>query len=258
VPSVPIVVAREPGDPASLDAAIDALLRRNRPFLADPILDPIPFGLAASIARYVGLRARYPEIGIMMGIGNVTELTEADTSGINAVLLGMAAELRVNAVLTTSVSLHARRAIKEADVARRIMHVAREAQVLPKGICSDLSALHAKRPFPYDAAEIALFAQAVRDPNFRVQVAADGIHVYNRDGHAVEGDPFALYPGLGLQADGGHAFYMGVQLARAEIAWKLGKRFDQDQALDWGCQVEVDRSTLDLDSWAPSGTTRKR
>jgi dihydropteroate synthase-like protein len=258
VPSVPILVAREPGDPASLDAAIDALLARNRPFLADPILDPIPFGLAASIARYVGLRARYPEIGIMMGIGNVTELTEADTSGINAVLLGMAAELRVSAVLTTSVSLHARRAVKEADVARRIMHVAREAQVLPKGICSDLSALHAKRPFPYDAAEIALFAEAVRDPNFRVQVAADGIHVYNRDGHAVDGDPFALYPGLGLEADGGHAFYMGVQLARAEIAWKLGKRFDQDQALDWGCQVEVERSTLDLVSWAAPGSTRKR
>jgi dihydropteroate synthase-like protein len=258
VPSVPILVAREPGDPASLDAAIDVLLARNRPFLADPILDPIPFGLAASIARYVGLRARYPEIGIMMGIGNVTELTEADTSGINAVLLGMAAELRVSAVLTTSVSLHARRAVKEADVARRIMHVAREAQVLPKGICSDLSALHAKRPFPYDAAEIALIAEAVRDPNFRVQVAADGIHVYNRDGHAVDGDPFALYPGLGLEADGGHAFYMGVQLARAEIAWKLGKRFDQDQALDWGCQVEVERSTLDLDSWAAPGSTRKR
>ncbi len=98
----------------------------------------------------------------------------------------------------------------------------------------------------------------MRDPNFRVQVAADGIHVYNRDGHAVDGDPFALYPGLGLEADGGHAFYMGVQLARAEIAWKLGKRFDQDQALDWGCQVEVERSTLDLDSWAAPGSTRKR
>ena len=258
VSSVPILVAREPGDPASLDAAIDALLARNRPFLADPILDPIPFGLAASIARYVGLRARYPEIGIMMGIGNVTELTEADTSGINAVLLGMAAELRVSAVLTTSVSLHARRAVKEADVARRVMHVAREAQVLPKGICSDLSALHDKRPFPYDAAEIGLIAEAIRDPNFRVQVAADGIHVYNRDGHSVEVDPFALYPGLKLEADGGHAFYMGVQLARAEIAWKLGKRFDQDQALDWGCQVEVERSTLDLDSWVAPGSTRRK
>jgi len=258
VASVPILVAREPGDPASLDTAIDALLSRNRPFLADPILDPIPFGLAASIARYVALRARYPDIGIMMGIGNVTELTEADTSGINAVLLGMAAELRVNAVLTTSVSLHARRAVKEADIARRMMFAAREAQVLPKGICSDLATLHDKRPFPYDAAEIGLFAAAVRDPNFRVQVAADGIHVYNRDGHQVERDPFALYRGLGLEADGGHAFYMGVQLARAEIAWKLGKRFDQDQELDWGAGVEVERSTGDLDKWEEVGSTRRK
>jgi dihydropteroate synthase-like protein len=256
ISSVPILVAREPGDPASLDAAIDALVARNRPFLADPILDPIPFGLAASVARYVALRNKYPAIGIMMGIGNVTELTEADTSGINAVLLGMAAELHVSAVLTTSVSLHARRAVKEADVARRVMFAAREAQVLPKGISSDLSALHDKRPFPYDAAEIALFAQAIRDPNFRVQVAPDGIHVYNRDGHAVESDPFALYPGLKLEADGAHAFYMGVQLARAEIAWKLGKRFDQDQALDWGCQV--DRPAPDLENWATPGTTRKK
>jgi dihydropteroate synthase-like protein len=256
VASTPVLVAREPGDHASLDAAIDAMTARGRPFLADPILDPIPFGLAASIARYVSLRERYPEAAIMMGIGNVTELTEADTSGINAVLLGMAAELRVAAVLTTSVSLHARRAVREADVARRVMHAAREAQVLPKGISGDLSALHAKRPFPYSAAEIDEFAQAVRDPNFRVQVAADGIHVYNRDGHQTAGDPFALYPALKLERDGGHAFYMGVQLARAEIAWQLGKRFDQDQPLDWGC--EVDRVEEDLMAWHAPGATKKK
>ena len=256
VASTPILVAREPGDMASLDAAIDVLRKRGRSFLADPILDPIPFGLAASIARYVALRERYPDVAIMMGIGNVTELTEADTSGINAVLLGMAAELRVAAVLTTSVSLHARRAVREADVARRVMHAAREAQVLPKGISGDLSALHAKRPFPYSAAEIDEFAQAVRDPNFRVQVAADGIHVYNRDGHQTAGDPFALYPALKVESDGGHAFYMGVQLARAEIAWQLGKRFDQDQPLDWGC--EVDRIEEDLMAWHAPGATKKK
>lgn len=256
VPSTPILVAREPGDPASLDAAIDLLAARERPFLADPILDPIPFGLAASIARYVGLRERYPDIAIMMGIGNVTELTEADTSGINAVLLGMATELRVSAVLTTSVSLHARRAVREADVARRVMHAAREALVLPKGIDSDLATVHAKRPFPYSAVEIDEFAHNVRDPNFRVQISTDGIHVYNRDGHRKGHDPFALYPALHLEADGGHAFYMGVQLARAEIAWRLGKRFDQDQPLDWGCAL--DRDEQDLITWRAPGETRKK
>ncbi|SAL60195.1 hypothetical protein AWB73_06693 [Caballeronia turbans] len=256
IASTPILVPREPADGASLDAAIEALTKRGRPFLADPILDPIPFGLAASIARYVSLRERYPDVPIMMGVGNVTELTEADTSGINAVLFGMAAELRIAAVLTTSVSLHARRAVREADVARRVMHAARETQTLPKGISADLSALHAKRPFPYNAEEIATLAAAIRDPNFRVQVSAEGIHVYNRDGHHVAVDPFALYPELRVETDGGHAFYLGVQLARAEIAWQLGKRFDQDQPLDWGC--EVDRPDEDLTAWHAPGSTRKK
>jgi len=256
VPSTPILVARDSRDPASLDAAIERFTARGRAFLADPILDPIPFGLATSIARYVRLRERYPDVAIMMGIGNVTELTEADTSGINAVLLGMAAELRVSAVLTTSVSLHARRAVREADIARRVMHAAREAQVLPKGIDGDLATVHAKRPFPYSPAEIDEFARQVRDPNFRVQVSAEAIHVYNRDGHLRGGDPFEFYPDLHLEADGGHAFYMGVQLARAEIAWRLGKRFDQDQPLDWGCAV--DRPEQDLSAWCAPGETMKK
>ncbi|WEY41615.1 DUF6513 domain-containing protein [Paraburkholderia sp. SUR17] len=256
VPSTPILVAREPADEASLDAAIEAMTARGRPFLADPILDPIPFGLATSIARYVRLRERYPDVAIMMGIGNVTELTEADTSGINAVLFGMAAELRIAAVLTTSVSQHARRAVREADVARRVMHAARTAQVLPKGIDARLATVHEKRPFPYSPAEIDEIAQGVRDPNFRVQVSTQGIHVYNRDGQRRAVDPFDLYPQLGLETDGGHAFYMGVQLARAQIAWQLGKRFDQDQPLDWGCAV--DKPEDDLCVWQAPGSTRKK
>ncbi|HVE07761.1 MAG TPA: dihydropteroate synthase, partial [Paraburkholderia sp.] len=256
VPATPILVAREPRDPASLHQAIDTLLARGKPFLADPILDPIPFGFAASVARYVALRERYPQIPLMLGIGNVTELTEADTTGINALLLGMAAELNIAAVLTTSVSLHARRAVREADVARRIMHAAHDAQVLPKGISTELAALHAKRPFPYEPREIADIAAGIRDPNYRVQVSDDGIHVYNRELHAISGDPFELYPQLKVEQDGGHAFYLGVQLARAEIAWQLGKRFDQDAPLDWGCAVE--RPAEDLSAWHAPGTTKKK
>ncbi|CAN7403466.1 DUF6513 domain-containing protein [Trinickia sp. LjRoot230] len=256
VASTPIIVAREPGDMASLDTAIDAMRARGRAFLADPILDPLPFGLATSIARYVGLRERYPDVSMMMGVGNVTELTEADTSGINAVLLGMAAELHVSAILTTSVSRHARRAVCEADVARRVMYAAREAQVLPKGMGGELATVHEKRPFPYSATEIDELAQGVRDPNFRVQVAEDGLHVYNRAGHWRGVDPFALYPELDFGTDAGHAFYMGVQLARAEIAWQLGKRFNQDEALDWGCAVE--RAAEDFGVWCAPGATMKK
>ena len=256
VAATPVLVSREPGDDASLYAAIDHMQARGKPFLADPILDPLPFGLLASLCRYQRLRERYADAPIMVGVGNLTELTEADTGGINAMLLGICSELHASAILTTEVSNHARRAVREADVARRVMYAAREQRTLPKGMSDDLMSLHAKRPFPDTPAEIAETAAAIRDPNFRVQIATDGVHVYNRDGHHIDTDAFALWPRLRLEHDGNHAFYMGVELARAEIAWKLGKRYVQDQELDWGCAVP--RKTQDLAQWCAPGTTMKQ
>ncbi len=254
VAATPVLIPSAPHDEASLHAAIDAMTAKGRAFLADPILDPIPFGFTASIVRYHALRARYPEAPIMMGVGNLTELTEADTSGINALLFGIAAELDVAAVLTTQVSAHARRAVREADWARRIMHAARRQRSLPKGLSGALMTVHDKHPFPDAPAEIAATAAQVRDPNFRVQVAADGLHVYNRDGLRTGTRAFELWPQLGLENDASHAFYMGVELAHAQIAWQLGKRYVQDQPLDWGCAVE--REAEDLDAWCAPGTTR--
>jgi hypothetical protein len=94
--------------------------------------------------------------------------------------------------------------------------------------------LHEKSPWPNSSAEIRETAASVKDPNFRVQVADEGIHVYNRDGLQVVTDPFAAWPDLKLEQDGSHAFYLGVQMARAQIAWELGKRFVQDRPLNWG------------------------
>jgi dihydropteroate synthase-like protein len=256
VASTPILLPREPGDEASLFAAIETASAMGRPFLADPILDPIPFGLLKSLVRYQHVRDAFPDAPIMMGVGNVTELTEADTCGINAVLLGMGAELGISGILTTQVSQHARRAIREADVARRVMYAAREQRTLPKGMSDALMTVHAKRPFPDTPEEIAETARAIRDPNFRVQVSSAGVHVYNRDGHHMAVDPFALWPRLKLEDDGAHAFYMGVELARAEVAWRLGKRYAQDQSLDWGCAAERDAENL-LEQCAPGTTMRK-
>jgi dihydropteroate synthase-like protein len=237
VPATPVLIPRTPSDEASLYDAVDRMQRRGRPFLADSILDPIPFGLAASIVRYHRLRERFPDAPIMIGVGNLTELTEADTSGINAVLLGIAAELGAAAILTTQVSQHARRAVSEADWARRIMHAAARHDTLPKGLSDALMTTHAKHPFPDTPEEIGEIAAQVRDPSFRVQISPLGLHVYNRDGLRQGLDPFELWPQLKLEDDASHAFYMGVQLARAQIAWQLGKRYVQDQPLDWGCAV---------------------
>ncbi|HEU4708334.1 MAG TPA: dihydropteroate synthase, partial [Methylophilaceae bacterium] len=37
--------------------------------------------------------------------------------------------------------------------------------------------------------------------------------------------------------DASHAFYLGVELARAQIAWQLRKRYRQDEELQWGCNT---------------------
>jgi dihydropteroate synthase-like protein len=254
VESTPILIPREPADEGSLYTAIEALDKAGRPFLADAILDPIPFGLTNSIVRYHRLRERYPTVAIMMGVGNVTELTEADTSGINALLFGIAAELNVAAVLTTQVSAHARRAVREADWARRIMHAAVRQRSLPKGMSGALMTVHDKHPFPDTPAEIEAVAAQVRDPNFRVQVSEAGLHVYNRDGHSLGQGAFELWPQLKLEHDAAHAFYMGVELAHAQIAFQLGKRYVQDQPLDWG--VALPTTEQDLNAWCAPGSTR--
>lgn len=234
VASTPILIPSSPGNMNSLYRAIEAMQNKCRAFIADAILDPIPFGLTDSIVRYQRLRKRYPDIEIMMGVGNLTELTDADTTGINAILFGIISELKLNAVLATSVSPHATNAVAEANIARRVMFAAREDRRLPRDYSNGLLGLHDRRPFTYSDEEIKDVAAAIKDPSFRIQVNANGLHIYNRDGHFQDVDPFKLYPHLKVDDDASHAFYLGVELARAQIAWQLKKRYNQDEELAWG------------------------
>jgi dihydropteroate synthase len=185
------------------------------------------------------LRKKYPEIQIMMGIGNVTELTDADTTGINAILFGLISELNINAVLATSVSPHAVNAIAEADIARRVMFRAKQDNRLPRGYSADLNGLHDRKPFPYNSREIAEFAAQIKDPSFRIMVSEAGVHVFNRDGQQLDVDPYKFYANLGVDNDASHAFYLGVELARAQIAQQLGKRYVQDEELNWGVNINA-------------------
>ena len=58
-------------------------------------------------------------------------------------------------------------------------------------------------------------------------------------------DPFAFYANLKVENDASHAFYLGVELARAQIAWQLKKRYVQDEALNWGVASEDRKQTTD-------------
>jgi dihydropteroate synthase-like protein len=247
----PVLIPASHGD---LDSLVRAYEHAQvlRPIL-DPILDPIHFGFSDSLARYRELRARLPEAEMMMGTGNLTELTEADSVGVTAILLGVCSELRIANALTVQVSPHTRRTVEEHDAARRILFAARRDHSLPKGYGRALLQIHDRSPFPNAAAEIDAAAAQVKDRNFRIEVAADGIHVFNSQGHWVASDALALFDKLGVEQEGAHAFYLGAELQKAEIAFRLGKRYAQDEPLDWG--VAVDRPAQDRTRLAAAGHT---
>ncbi len=239
VAATPILIPAKLHSLPSLYRAIEICLKRNKPFIADAILDPIHFGFTDSIVRYQKLRKKYPDIEVMMGVGNLTELTDADTTGINALLFGIISELQINAVLATSVSPHALNAISQADIARRVMFAAKADGRLPRGYSHGLLGLHDRKPFTYTTDEIKETASQIKDPSFRIQVSEEGVHIYNRDGIFEATDPFDLYQYLKVEDDASHAFYLGVELARAQIAWQLNKRYVQDQELTWGVATKV-------------------
>jgi dihydropteroate synthase-like protein len=239
-----VLIPATHGDLGSLLRASEIAERKGTACILDPILDPIHFGFAASLTRYAELRRRAPDAEILMGTGNLTELTDADSGGLTALLLGICSELRIRNALVVHVSPHTRRTIEEHDAARRMLFAAREDSSLPRNYGAALLQLHDRRPFPNSTAEIEELAGQVKDLNFRIETASDGIHVYNSAGRHFARDAFSLFPKLGVEGDAAHAFYLGAELMKAEIAWRLGKRYVQDDPLDWGAAVSREREDL--------------
>ncbi len=116
-----VEVVAIPDNPSRLEGLYDTvqlLAESGVPLRVDPILEPIGFGFANSLGRYLTVRQQLPEAEMMMGIGNLTEMTDADSAGINVLLLGFCQELRIESVLTTQVINWARTSVRECDLAR--------------------------------------------------------------------------------------------------------------------------------------------
>ena len=236
---VPILLPRPHGDLDSLLRAIDMCVAKGIPHIADPVLDPINFGFMTSLERYAQLRRARPDVEILMGTGNLTELTDADSGGVTAMLIGICAELGIRNVLIVQVSPHTRRTVEEHDAARRLMYRAREDNNLPKGYGNQLLSLHDVRPIPIRPSRSRRTPRTsrMRTSASRPRTTACTSTIAT----ATTSLPIRsqLFDKLGVEKDGAHAFYLGYELAKAEIARALGKRYAQDGPLDWG--VAADR-----------------
>ncbi len=234
-----VVVPDVPGDEKNFSETVNFLVANNVRVRLDPILEPIGCGFARALDRYSKVRAQYKDLPMMMGIGNITELTDVDSAGVNMLLLGICQELRIESVLTTNVINWARSSVKECDIARRAVHYAVANGIPPKRLDDRLVMLRDPRVNRYPDAVLEELASSIRDTNVRL-VAQDGIIHFMAAGYHFRGSDAmqifneVLASPLAAKIDASHAFYLGYEMSKAVTALTLDKQYEQDEALNWG------------------------
>jgi dihydropteroate synthase-like protein len=237
-PAVEVVAIPDtPTDLDSLHRTVEQLQTWGVKHRLDPIVEPIGFGFAASLGRYLETRKRYPDAEILMGVGNLTELTDADTAGVNVLLAGFCQELGVRSVLTTEVINWGRSAVTEFAIARRLVHHAVTNKVVPKRLEPDLVLLRDPKLHEQGQPTLDELAERITDRNYRLFAERGELHVMNGDFYLRGTNPFELFAEMQKRdpkLDPSHSFYLGYEFAKAVTALTLGKNYEQDRALRWG------------------------
>jgi dihydropteroate synthase-like protein len=219
--------------PNSLDRNIRQLDEWQIPYIIDPILRPIGFGFTDSIEDAIRFRRKYPRSEMLLGVGNITELTDADTTGMNALLAGIITELDIDYVLTTEVIGWARGSVRELDLARQLMYYAKKNQVLPKHLNDALLTIKDPPFETYSEDELRAMQAKIRDRHYRIFADREFIYVFNSKVFIKDTDITAIFDRLGMDS-ASHAFYLGRELQKALLAVRLGKKYVQEEELRWG------------------------
>ncbi len=243
-----VVIPDQVGTLEGLDQSVEFLTKHGIPFRLDPIIEPIGFGLAKSLGRYLEVRDRYREIPMMMGVGNLTELTDVDSSGINVLLTGFCQELAIESVLTTAVINWARSSVREIDLARRLAYHAVTRRTLPKHREDRLVTLRDPSIPQFGRENLLELQRRIRDPNWRIFAEDNTLFALNNQCFLEGEDPFAVFDQMKID-DAEHAFYLGYELSKAKTALTLHKQYRQDQALDWGFLTEPEVSAIERRKW---------
>lgn len=241
---------------SALEEAVDKALRMGfKKVIADPILSPpLQPSLLESLLAYYEFARRRPNIPLMMGAGNVTELMDVDSVGINGLMAAIAAELEVSLLLTTEASNKARDCVRELCIAARMAKLAKRVRRPMKDLSLSLLALKEKRdltlpPEKMEGCEL-IKASGRRiheyDPAGYVKITIDRDRKVLLASHFKAGKVTCIIEGSRaediyneliereLVTTLSHAAYLGKELYKAELALKLSKSYVQDEGLDFG------------------------
>ena len=237
---VAAVIIPGPGS-ISLEENLKTARDRGISIIADPVLDPPLQGLALSLQRYLLFCRDHPDTPLFFGAGNVAELLDADTPGINALLAALGAETGASILFTPEYSSKAAGSVHELALASRMMLLAQKRLAPPKDLGLDLLILKEKRRLPEEAMpEGFMEADEGHDyepdgaGSFRIFLSRGKILAQNGRITVAGRNARDILNTLierGLVSRLDHAGYLGRELERAQIALCLKKNYVQDEPL---------------------------
>jgi dihydropteroate synthase-like protein len=223
--------------------------------IGDLILEPS--NVLESMVAFRDFAVRNPDVPLFVGVSNVTELFDADSIGVNALLTRLSAEVNASILLATEKSSKAKGTVREEVIASKMMFLAKRRGSVPKDLGIDLLVLKDKRKHEeaYDEkmeadAQVTIANEdskpAVLDPQgvFRIMVDRDAETIValhfatpeaDKPSNIIKGETaeavYAKIVETGLVTRLDHAAYLGSELAKAEVALKTGKEYIQDSPL---------------------------
>jgi dihydropteroate synthase-like protein len=223
--------------------------------IADLVLEPSD--ILESFIAFKEFAVRNPTVPLFVGVSNVTELMDADSVGINAILARLSSEVDASILLATEKSAKAKGTLAEEVAAAKMMFLSKKRGSVPKDLGIDLLILKDKRIHeePYDK-KLEVNAKVVDAPEKFEPGTLDSEGVFKISIDRTEGvlvavhytsldmtKPINIIKGktadslyakileMGLVSRLDHAAYLGSELAKAEIALRTGKEYVQDSAM---------------------------
>jgi dihydropteroate synthase-like protein len=241
-----VVIPDENRSLESLIRNVEAAYRLGiEKIIADPVLDPIGHNITESIVRYYEFHKMFPQIPVFLGVGNVTELLDVDSIGVNATICGIGAETGAGILFTPEFSDKAQGSIRELKRASQMMQLSSIRESSPKDLGLDLLCIKEKRRRPtFSLPEDAILAKPSKywhiDPEgpILIRVVPDsisgigGLIVAEHEKVSVVGknarEVIDTLLELKIISRLDHAAYLGRELEKAELALHFNRSYAQD------------------------------
>jgi len=224
--------------------------------IADPILGLAPpYSFLDSLLGYWEFSRRHPNIPTFFGAGNVTELSDVDSPGLNFALALLGWELGAAFIFTVEASRKTFGSVRELKRSLEIVVLAAEKGAPPKDLGLNLLLLKEKRlrDEPLTCEELGvevLEAEEEAGPlrldpkgSFKIKLDREqgfllAFHYkrgYSKPSKAIRGrKPEHVYRKIvreGLVSRLDHAAYLGLELGKAYVALKTGRSYLQDEEI---------------------------